>query len=387
MLKLFSFKAVVCVRLIVLVFIGLSRSVSADQLTALSVEEFKKQFIDAQIELLPQDFSKKVSDPSKFDSKKAIDSYEKFKDQEFDINVYKVMVYNYFLEKKYEQTDKQFKKAWPQVVGAGEKFWVLYNWGISFFDWGKGKENPIKFYIYFTTAVIMAIRGDDPMFAENRVYREYMQAKEKLMKAIEINPNSAEAYYSWGLVEHALFNPDLAVGKFKRAVEINPNYKEAYAEWADNLRIIGKYKESIEKFQKAVELDPENFAIYSHWGAALSKLEKHEEAIEKYKKALELKPKNSFVCSNWATSLFRLGRYDEAKEKCEQALVLNRYNPEGHYIMAKIHLLNNQKEEALKSLEKAFDDGKYLKEPAKNDKDLKAVWRDPEFMKMTKTPF
>lgn len=47
-------------------------------------------------------------------------------------------------------------------------------------------------------------------------------------KAIEINPNYAEAYYSRGKVYDKQRNLPQAISDYTKAIEINPNYADAY---------------------------------------------------------------------------------------------------------------------------------------------------------------
>lgn len=370
MLRILSVKAVVCLRLTLLLLIGLSRSVSADQPAALSVEEFKKQCIDTQIELLPQDFSKKVSDPSKFNSSKAIEAYEKFDKTDFDLNVCKVMAYNYFLEKKFERAGEQFKKVIDLVQDNNERFWAYYNWAMTFIAQGEEEEEKER----------RQVIGD----GRSRASSQYVGALEKFYKALELNSNSPEIYYHLGALGVKFGGFHKSTENFKKAVQLNPLYEEAYSLWGSTLNILGKHKEAIEKFQRAAELNPQNSANYSNWGMALSGLGKYGEAIEKYQKSLEINPKNSLVYSNLGDALFNLGRFEEAHGICEKALEVNPYNADGYYILAKINLKIDKKEEALMNLEKAFEYSVFLKKQARDDKNLKGLWNNPKFKELTK---
>ena len=47
-------------------------------------------------------------------------------------------------------------------------------------------------------------------------------------KAIEINPNYAEAYHERGLAYDAIGEYDRAISDYNKAIEINPKYEKAY---------------------------------------------------------------------------------------------------------------------------------------------------------------
>ena len=381
MLRILSVKAVVCLRLTLLLLIGLSRSVSADQPAALSVEEFKKQCIDTQIELLPQDFSKKVSDPAKFDSKKAILSFEKFKDQDFDVNVYKVMSYNYFLERRFKEADSVFQRLELKVTSDVDKFWVYYNGGIVLISQAfifKSSEKYVELQKLVNQALAIGLNLSIVLVAD------FIFAGAKFQKAFEVNPNSAEAHYYCGIADIGIGKYKNAIEQFKKAIEIDSNFEDAYSQWGRVLGNTGKYQEAIEKYQKALKINPKNCINYSNWGTALIRLDMYEEATEKYQKAVETDSTNTFVYSNWAEALFNLEKYDQATEKCNKAIGIYPKNPDAYYVLAQIHTKLNLKQEALTYLLKACELNQQLKTIARNDKDFKKIWGDPEFRKITK---
>ena len=88
------------------------------------------------------------------------------------------------------------------------------------------------------------------------------KAKEYAQKAIEINPNTAEAYTSLAFVlcmyEHEW---KLAEANYKKAIELNPNYPTGYHWYGIFLTHTGRSDEAIPLLIKGTQLDPNAMII------------------------------------------------------------------------------------------------------------------------------
>jgi tetratricopeptide (TPR) repeat protein len=58
--------------------------------------------------------------------------------------------------------------------------------------------------------------------------KDYQNAIRSYDRAIEINPNYADAYYNRGLAYKNLKDYQNAIRSYDRAIEIDPNYANAY---------------------------------------------------------------------------------------------------------------------------------------------------------------
>ena len=83
-------------------------------------------------------------------------------------------------------------------------------------------------------------------------------------KAVELDPQSAEAHASLGLVLSHRWEWAEADAEFRRALQLNPGYANAHHWYADYLSIHGRHDEAISESRRALELDPLNLMI-STW--------------------------------------------------------------------------------------------------------------------------
>ena len=76
------------------------------------------------------------------------------------------------------------------------------------------------------------------------------KAIENYKKAIEINPNYAQAYNNLGIALHKLFRMDKAIESYQKAISINSNFAEPQSNLGNAMLEINKPKESLIYFEK-----------------------------------------------------------------------------------------------------------------------------------------
>ena len=97
---------------------------------------------------------------------------------------------------------------------------------------------------------------------------------------------------------------------------------------------------------------------------------------------LELNPKLANPYSHKGYSLGKLGRLDEAMKLSNKALEIEPDYAKALYRRTYLHLLNNDKANALKDLTKAVSLYSELKKQAGKDKDFEPLWNDEDFKKI-----
>lgn len=174
---------------------------------------------------------------------------------------------------------------------------------------------------------------------------EYMPlAKQAAQKALDIDPNLAEAHASLGQI---LTNYDYdlkgAERELKKAIELDPKYSSAYQWLSEVYQYQGKGDQALAEVNKALELDPLSMIINNNKGRIVDFGGKRDEAIAQFKKTIELFPDAPSARNNLADVYEAKGMYPEA---VEQRLI-------------QVKLLFGLSPENIKDLQLEFEKGGY----------------------------
>jgi TolB-like protein/DNA-binding winged helix-turn-helix (wHTH) protein/Tfp pilus assembly protein PilF len=90
----------------------------------------------------------------------------------------------------------------------------------------------------------------------------YPKAKAASERALELDPNLAEAHMTLATAEHEYYwKWGEAETEFRKAVELNPNSSLAHKGYAEFLMHAGRNEEALREIQRAVDLDPFSLGI------------------------------------------------------------------------------------------------------------------------------
>jgi TolB-like protein/DNA-binding winged helix-turn-helix (wHTH) protein/Flp pilus assembly protein TadD len=142
----------------------------------------------------------------------------------------------------------------------------------------------------------------------------FPRAKAAAMKALELDPDSAEPHASLALVKHH-FEWDWrgAETEYKRAIELQPNFATAHHRYAWFLSDVGRHDEALQEIRRAEELDPTSIVVHTNLGRVLYRARRFDESIVELREALVLDPSRMY------THIF-LGMAYDAKRSCTEAL-------------------------------------------------------------------
>jgi tetratricopeptide (TPR) repeat protein len=139
------------------------------------------------------------------------------------------------------------------------------------------------------------------------------KAKAAAMKALEMDETLAEAYTALGKVRQNVdWDWPGAERAFRRAVELNQSSAEAHAGYSGYLVRVGRFDEAIAESKRALELDPVSLGTNLAHAWVSMKARRYDEAIAQYKKTLELDPDYGLARTQLAWSYAFKGMYAEA---------------------------------------------------------------------------
>ncbi len=209
-------------------------------------------------------------------------------------------------------------------------------------------------------------------------------------KALEIDPNSAEAHASLGLAMSHQWDWHGAESEFKRALQLDPQYANAHHWYGDYLSMQRRHEEAIAESRRALELDPLNLMIntwaglryylardYAHaveqsratvdldpnFAAAHLVLAESDlqsglrsEAIAEAKKSSDLSGVSPPYTAQIAVALASSGRSGEALSIAHQLEAMSKTRYVSPYGLAQIYAALNRKEDTFNWLQRAYDD-------------------------------
>src|SRR5438876_4368986 len=241
--------------------------------------------------------------------------------------------------------------------------------------------------------------------------------KEFAQKALALDPELAEAHMSLALALVAVFDWRNGLKEFDRALELNPNLVFAYELQAWTLNGLGRFDEAIAKTRKAVELDPLNpffqmsLSFYQYWAG------QYDNAIAQARKTLEMDPNSTISHVLLGLSFLKKGDTAGAiaelekskapdpgawyqgflgyayaisgdRAKAEEALREVEQLAKRQYVsptaFVTIYLGLGEKEKALDSLEKAYEEQDSACWYLKIDQIYDSVRNEPRFQAILK---
>ena len=210
---------------------------------------------------------------------------------------------------------------------------------------------------------------------------DWQAAEKQYLRALELNPNSAEAHFGYAhlLSNTARHAPALAEIKLSR--ELDPLALRTGALEGQILFFAGRNDEALDRLNKTIDLNP-NFWL-SHLFISGVYIEKrmHAEAIAAAQKAEELSG-NSLSEAYRAYALAKWGKLEAARAVLDKLLKLSneRYVPP--YTFALVYNGLGESDKALDYLEKGFAEKNVLMVFLKVDPKWNNLRNEPRFIEL-----
>jgi tetratricopeptide (TPR) repeat protein len=142
-------------------------------------------------------------------------------------------------------------------------------------------------------------------------------------KALAIDGSSADAHAALAGSSWNSFDFSAAEAEFRRALELNPNLANAHHWYGLFLSWLGRNDEALSHLRRAVELDPLNLQYQCNLGQIMANARQYDAALEQLKKALEMDPNFSYAHVMLRTIYLDQGKHDLAMEEWRKYATLN----------------------------------------------------------------
>lgn len=154
---------------------------------------------------------------------------------------------------------------------------------------------------------------------------------------------------------------ELAIAAFKRAVEINPDFAEAFFKMGIAYALIEKealrsgtgdvipgdvtgnktvktnsekmFEKAVSAYKKLINATPDDAVSHFNLARAYNKLNKDEEAEKEFETAVKLKPEEVEFLTELGGARIKLAKYHEALVPLKKALELDPENPEAEELL------------------------------------------------------
>jgi TolB-like protein/Tfp pilus assembly protein PilF/class 3 adenylate cyclase len=218
---------------------------------------------------------------------------------------------------------------------------------------------------------------------------ELPKALKAARKAVELDDTLAEAHASLARALASDLQLSPAISEFNRAIELNPNYATARQWFGECLQSQGQLEEALAELKRAQELDPLSLVINTVLGFAFDTVGKSDDAIAQLRKTIEIDPNfriahiylgnvlehngqlkeaiveyeksntlqaESFSLAQLARAYFLVDRKAEAQQVWGKLKSLSERQYVPAYAMAVVQLTFGNKDEAIRLLEKSYED-------------------------------
>jgi serine/threonine protein kinase/Flp pilus assembly protein TadD len=212
------------------------------------------------------------------------------------------------------------------------------------------------------------------------------QADAASRKALELEPDLAEAHVARGLAVSLSQKFDEAEQEFEKAMKLDPKLFDAPYFFARARLSQGRAAEAAKLFERAGLLRPEDYQPPHFVAQAYESLGDFDEAkvwrrrsVQIIEERLELNPDDTRALILGSASLASLGEPERAIEMATQALTLDPDDPGLLYNVACTYSVLGKLDGALSVLERALDKGYANKEWMENDPDLEPIRSSPRY--------
>ena len=201
-------------------------------------------------------------------------------------------------------------------------------------------------------------------------------------KAIELKPDSAEAYNNRGVAKINLGHYEAALADYDQAIRLKPAYVMAYTNRGGAKNELGRPEAALADLDQAIELKPDDADAYNNRGNAKKDLGRPEAALADYDQAIRLKPDYANAYNNRGVAKANLGHYEAALADYDQAIRLKPDYASAYSNRGGANMNLGRITEAREDFQKTL----VLAQASGNEKLVKAVQRTLSYLDNNEAP-
>jgi adenylate cyclase len=183
---------------------------------------------------------------------------------------------------------------------------------------------------------------------------DWAGAEAELKRAIELNPNSGNAYDFYGLMLAALERYDEALEMQRRAHELDPLAHRM--DIVTTLLRAGRYDEALRAITRVLEVEPHFPLAHATLGWVHLLSGRPDEGIAELEQAVSLAAEHTLYLAQLGQAYARVGRTGDAREVLRRLEELSRQRYVSPYHMAYVHTGLGEHEQAMDWLERAYEE-------------------------------
>jgi TolB-like protein/DNA-binding winged helix-turn-helix (wHTH) protein/Flp pilus assembly protein TadD len=174
-----------------------------------------------------------------------------------------------------------------------------------------------------------------------------LKARAAADRALAIDDKLAEAHATIGGIKFQYERDwSASAAEFTRAIELNPNYANAHQWYGLSLIWMDRMDEALREFKRANELDPLSLVINANLCFALGVAGAYEQAVAHCRRTIELDPNFAYAHHRLGQVYVLHGSYDPAIEELQQAISLSGRSPRAIAELGLAYALSGQQARA-----------------------------------------
>ena len=218
------------------------------------------------------------------------------------------------------------------------------------------------------------------------------EAEAASRKALELDPELAEAHAASGLAFALKKNFEEAQREFETAIRLDPKLYEAYYFYARTSFQRGYLAKAAELYEQASRINPDDYqavsllvAVYHGLGRKAEAEATQRRALQLAEKHIELHPDDARALYLGAGILARIGDRERSFDWARRALAIDPEETSILYNVACVYALLGLSEQSIAFLEKVMEHGTFYQNWAEKDSDLDSLRSNPRFQALLKS--